>query len=82
MQFTESSLKIDQNTSGGEYLDYLLSNYHAQTGNWRLDFLRLSDDNSKAFAIFHYYSDNKSYKVTAIRNLSETKSFYSWKILH
>jgi hypothetical protein len=70
------------NEENTKYLSSFLSNYKATTGKWKLEFLRLTEDNTMALAIFHYYSDNQMYKLTAVRNLSETKSFYAWKILH
>jgi hypothetical protein len=64
-----------------EYLQSIKSNFDYPTSKWKIVYLRISDDNTSAFVKFRYFSNNKQYYFSAVRDLKETKNFYSWRLL-
>ena len=70
-----------------KYLEENLKEIDYDTSKWQLVMIRLSEDNSTAFATFRFNQRNKEKKenkvnyINFIRDCRETKSFYSWKIL-
>jgi hypothetical protein len=64
-----------------EYLLSIKSNFDYPTSKWKMIYLRISDDNSTAFVTFRYYCNNKEHFFSAMRDIRETKNFYSWRLL-
>jgi len=84
-EFTED--KIFRIKEMNKYLEENLKEIDYDTSKWQLVMIRLSEDNSTAFATFRFNQRNKEKKenkvnyINFIRDCRETKSFYSWKIL-
>ena len=57
-------------------------NFHHPTNKWNLFYIRFTEDNSKVFACLRYISNPKRINYASfVRDMNETKSFYSWKLL-
>ncbi len=78
-KFKESS--IINNESENKYLNSVIENFHPVTTKWKLRYLRISEDQLTAFAVLEYNSNKKVHNIKALRDLSETKTFYSWRLL-
>jgi hypothetical protein len=63
------------------YIQNFNSYFVFPTSKWKIIYLRISDDKSTAFATFKYYNENNEHYFSMIRNIKETKSFYSWRLL-
>jgi len=80
------NFKVDKNSvlnkqEMSDYIKTLLGYFPDETSKWKLVYLRLSEDQSSAFATLKFFKDNKENYITLIRDIRETKTFYSWKIL-
>lgn len=80
------NFKVDENTllrkeEMSEYIRNLLNYFPDNTSKWKLVYLRVSEDQFSAFATFKFYKDNKEKYITLIRDIRETKTFYSWRLL-
>jgi len=64
-----------------EYLQSIKSQFDYPTSKWKMIYLRISDDNTMAFVTFRYFSNNKENYFSAVRDLKETKNFFSWRLL-
>lgn len=53
---------------------------HHPTNKWSLFNVRFSVDNSYVFACMKFNSNGKKY-ASFVRDVNETKSFYSWKLI-
>ena len=65
----------------GEHLQSIQGNFPFPTSKWKMIYLRISEDNSTAFVTFRYFSQNKEYYFSGVRDIKETKTFYSWRLL-
>jgi hypothetical protein len=64
-----------------EYLQSIKSQFDYPTSKWKMIYLRISDDKTMAFVTFRYFSNNKENYFSALRDLKETKNFFSWRLL-
>ena len=64
-----------------EYLQTIKSQFDYPTSKWKMIYLRICDDNTMAFVTFRYFSNNNENYFSAVRDLKETKNFYSWRLL-
>ncbi len=80
------NFKVDENSilnkqEMSEHIKSLLNYFPDKTSKWKLVYLRLSEDKSSAFARFKFFIENEENYIILIRDIRETKTFYSWKIL-
>lgn len=64
-----------------EYLQSIKSQFDYPTSKWKMIYLRICDDKTMAFVTFRYFSNNKENYFSAVRDLKETKNFFSWRLL-
>lgn len=64
-----------------EYLQSIKSQFDYPTSKWKMIYLRINDDKTMAFVTFRYFSNNKENYFSAVRDLKETKNFFSWRLL-